>query len=129
MSIFWRKKRSYLTQPVFQGIFTRDFATKKYLNAKGNSYFYLIWSSGLFKNQKSELLFKSCCSCKKYMLWSYSAWIVSKYRVFSSPYLPVFSPKTGKYGPEKTLYLDTFHAVLVAVAATTFIILWDFLMF
>ena len=24
---------------------------------------------------------------------------------------PVFSPKTGKYGPEKTPYLDTFHAV------------------
>ena len=25
----------------------------------------------------------------------------------------VFSPNTGKYGPEKTPYLDTFHAVLV----------------
>ena len=24
----------------------------------------------------------------------------------------VFSPKTGKYRPEKTLYLDIFHAVL-----------------
>ena len=24
----------------------------------------------------------------------------------------VFSPSTGKYGPEKTPYLDTFHAVL-----------------
>ena len=23
-----------------------------------------------------------------------------------------FSPNTGKYGPEKTLYLDTFHTVL-----------------
>ena len=22
----------------------------------------------------------------------------------------VFSPNTGKYGPEKTSYLDTFHA-------------------
>ena len=26
-------------------------------------------------------------------------------------YLSVFSPNAGKYGPEKTLYLDTFHAV------------------
>ena len=26
-------------------------------------------------------------------------------------YLSVFSPNTGKYGPEKNLYLDTFHAV------------------
>ena len=38
---------------------------------------------------------------------------------FSSPYFPVygltvfvFSPNTGKYGPEKTPYLDTFHAVV-----------------
>ena len=32
------------------------------------------------------------------------AWNVSKYGVFSGPYFPVF-------GPEKTPYLDTFHAV------------------
>ena len=30
--------------------------------------------------------------------------------VFSGPYFPVFTPNTGKYGPEKTPYLDTFHA-------------------
>ena len=30
---------------------------------------------------------------------------------FFGPYFPVFSPNTGKYGPEKTPYLDTFHAV------------------
>ena len=27
--------------------------------------------------------------------------------------MSVFSPNTGKYGPEKTPYLDTFHAVSV----------------
>ena len=27
----------------------------------------------------------------------------------------VFSPNAGKYGPEKNLYLDTFHAVCVLV--------------
>ena len=32
-------------------------------------------------------------------------------RRFSGPYFPVFSPNTGKYRPEKTTYLDTFHAV------------------
>ena len=46
-------------------------------------------------------------------------------RSFSGPYFPVFglnteiygyeisvfSPNTGKYGPEKTPYLDTLHAV------------------
>ena len=51
---------------------------------------------------------------------------MSKYGVFSSPYFPVFglnteiygvnlrtSPNTGKYGPENTPYLDTFHAVIL----------------
>ena len=28
-------------------------------------------------------------------------------------YLSVFSPNAGKYGPEKTPYLDTFHVVYV----------------
>ena len=26
-------------------------------------------------------------------------------------HISVFSPNTGQYGPEKSLYLDTFHAV------------------
>ena len=32
-----------------------------------------------------------------------------KYGVFSGPYFPVF----GKYGPGKTPYLDTIHAVFL----------------
>ena len=40
-------------------------------------------------------------------------WQVSKYGAFSDPYFPVFSPNTGKYGPEKTPYLDTFHTLFV----------------
>ena len=46
---------------------------------------------------------------------------MSKYGVFSGPYFPVFGLKTeiyevfssnaGIYGPEKTLYLGTSHAV------------------
>ena len=52
---------------------------------------------------------------------------MSKYEVFSGPYflafdgirrdteyLSVFSPNTGKYGPEITPYLDNFHAVAYA---------------
>ena len=34
-------------------------------------------------------------------------------RRFSGPYFPVFSLNTRKYGPEKTPYLATFHAVYV----------------
>ena len=49
---------------------------------------------------------------------------MTKYGVFSGPYFPVFwlnkeiysvNPNTGKYGPEKTPYLDTFHAVLTPI--------------
>ena len=43
---------------------------------------------------------------------------VSKYGVFSGPHFPVFGPvfglNTGKYGPENTPCLDTFHAVKVS---------------
>ena len=34
-------------------------------------------------------------------------------RYGDTPYLSVFSPNAGKYGPEKTPYLDIFHAVQV----------------
>ena len=46
-------------------------------------------------------------------------WNASKYGVFSGPYFPayeylsVFSQNAGKCGPEKTPYLDIFHAVLL----------------
>ena len=43
---------------------------------------------------------------------AFTAWKVSKYGVISGSYFPVFglntdrfSPNTGKYGPEITLYL------------------------
>ena len=48
-----------------------------------------------------------------------TAWKVSKYGVSSGPYFLVFGQNTDvfilnteKYGPEKTPYLDTFHAVI-----------------
>ena len=53
-----------------------------------------------------------------------TAWKVSKYGVFSGPYLPVsglnteiygvdlrIQSETGKYRPEKTPHLDTFYAM------------------
>ena len=36
---------------------------------------------------------------------------MSKYGVFSGSYFPAFALNTGKYGLEKTQYLDTFHTV------------------
>ena len=35
-------------------------------------------------------------------------------RSFSGPYFPVFSPNTGKFGPEKIPHLDTFQVVTTA---------------
>ena len=40
-----------------------------------------------------------------------TVWKVSKYGVFSGPYFSVFGLNTRKYKPEKSRYLDTFHAV------------------
>ena len=40
-----------------------------------------------------------------------TAWKVSKYGVFRGPYFRVFGLNTEKYRPEKTPYLDIFHAV------------------
>ena len=40
-----------------------------------------------------------------------TAWKELKYGVIFGPYFPVFGLDAGKYGPEKTPYLDTFHAV------------------
>ena len=53
-----------------------------------------------------------------------TAWKVSKYGVISGLYFPAFGlnaeryfaplrvqPECGKYGPEITRYLDTFHVV------------------
>ena len=40
---------------------------------------------------------------------------MSQYRVFSGSFFPVFSLNTGKCRPEKTPYLDSFHAVQATV--------------
>ena len=61
---------------------------------------------------------------------------MSEYGVFSGPYFPafglntdrdgnteyfsVFSPNVGKYGPEKTPYLDTLHVVLCSTVTLLF---------
>ena len=51
-----------------------------------------------------------------------TAWKLSKYGVISDPHFPVFSPNTGKHGPEITPSLDTFHAVEVVLTVTVLLI-------
>ena len=48
---------------------------------------------------------------------------MSKYGVISDPYFPIFGLNTGKYGPEITPYLDTFHAVQGKVAPLELLLL------
>ena len=48
--------------------------------------------------------------------WSVFSYIQSEYEeMLRTPYLSVFSPNAGKYGPEKTSYLATFQAVQMTV--------------
>ena len=59
---------------------------------------------------------------KYYVIWVFfsplstvsttgTAWKISKCGAFSCPYIPVFGLNPEMQGPEKTPYLDTFHAV------------------
>ena len=45
---------------------------------------------------------------------------MSEYGVISDPYFPLFGLNTGKYGPEITPYLDTFHAVFILLSINLF---------
>ena len=73
---------------------------------------YFAWEFYFSWKQLSRLISKSL---NIWLVFSEveaaGAWKVSKYGVIFGPYFPVFSPNTGKYGPEITPYLDTFHAV------------------
>ena len=76
---------------------------------------------------RSTVISEECI--QRYILsgLSFTVWKLSKYGGFSGPYFPVFglnteitpyisvcSPNTGKYGPEKLPYLNTFHAVIIS---------------
>ena len=47
----------------------------------------------------------------KILTKSFTEW---KYGVIFGLYFPVFTPNTGKYGPEIAPYLGTFQAVLMS---------------
>ena len=59
-----------------------------------------------------------CYDVKKFIFDKLSDWIRR-----DTPYFSVFNPSAGKYGPEKTPYLDTFHAVYVFIG---YIMFWTF---
>ena len=83
-----------------------------YTNKEDVARIFLFYSSSTCLKFSSKVKQSYCytqlCNYRKEL----TAWKMSKYGVFSSPYFPAFSLDTGKYGPEKAPYLDTFHAVL-----------------
>ena len=56
----------------------------------------------------------------RFTFFKYLEWKVSKYGVISRPYFCVFGLNTGKYGPEITLYLDSFHAMSYKIGQNDF---------
>ena len=63
----------------------------------------------LIKENVEHSLHEKCPNTELFLvhIFLYSDWIRR-----DSPYLSVFSPNTGKYGPEITPYFDTFHVVI-----------------
>ena len=86
----------------------KRYPARDFLRITFSSDRTMVWTINLLH----EMQF-SISLCKKFVVQTLAAWKVSKYRVFSGPYFPVFGLNTGKYGPEKTPYLDIFHAVIV----------------
>ena len=66
-----------------------------------------LFSQNVFKDKDNANLRYQNIDIKIYIVWT-----VSKYGVISGLYFPVFGLNTGKYGPEITPYLVTFHAVI-----------------
>ena len=92
-----------------------------------------FWKIAYFLTKTHVNLF--ICSKK------FTAWKVSKYGVVSGTYflvfllnteryyLSVFSPNTGKYGPEISPYLETFHAVISVIVLQNMIRIYVFTKF
>ena len=73
-----------------------------------------IFRTLFYKSSSSGLFLAFVPNARKYVkrrIWTNTAWKVSKYGVFSDPHFPVFGLNTGKYGAEKTPYLNSFDAV------------------
>ena len=75
-----------------------------------SNFFHLFW---IFEYCTGYIIFRVLLFFVHFSVLSYTAWKASKYGVISGPHFPIFGLNTGKYGPEITPYLDTFHAVIV----------------
>ena len=66
------------------------------------------------------MVFHSHICCRYVQVWfvvlskESTVWKAPKYGVISGPYFPVFGLNKGKYRPEVTRYLHTFHVVITS---------------
>ena len=99
-----KKNETSIFQPVekLQAVFKVSAIYISISSASSVDSFSCAWFD---LSPSSSLLFSN------FLFFCLTAWKVSRYEIFSGPYFPVFRTNTGKYGPEKTPYLDTFHAV------------------
>ena len=70
-------------------------------------------------SRKLKLFIKSSKVCPLDIQLRTTALKVSRHGVISDSYFPEFSPNAGKYGPDITPYLDTFHAVYLNLISTS----------
>ena len=85
----------------------------KQLSCRKNELRQCVWSklSAILQCGDASLTLREKCLNRDFFLvriFPYSDWIRR-----DTPYLCALSPNAGKYGPEKSPYLDTFHTVLI----------------
>ena len=73
-------------------------------------FFWSIFSRIRIEYGEIREIFKKSHSVKNVQIRSFSWSVFPRIRTEC-----VFSPNAGKYWPEKTLYFDTFHAVVVLI--------------
>ena len=96
--------------------FIKAFETQQHWNYKlffrvflACMYVLKCESFQILIEESTTSLRESCLNTKFFLvrIFPHLDWIRR-----DTPYLSVFSPNAGKYGPEKTLYLDTFQVAL-----------------
>ena len=65
--------------------------------------------------KKIQVEVSLCEKCSNTEFFLVSIFLHSDWIRRDTEYLPLFSPNVGKYGPEKTPYLDTFHVLSVLI--------------
>ena len=95
--------------------FVKNYSIKNIIYFHCKNFILNIWVSCYPKKITSffepcHILREKCPNTEFFLvrIFPHSDWIRR-----DTPYLSVLSPNAGKYAPEKTPYLDTFHAVIL----------------